>query len=296
MINKRLVRSYNDLFRHEEWNIGIVHAPVSDFLKSDSNPEIHWVPKFSSGKFLADPFAVIKDDRIHIFCEEFNYQTRKGRIVTFEVADTKYTKPAVAIELPIHMSYPYMIQHEKQIYCVPETCAAREISLYRAEAFPYQWKKVCSLVSNFDGVDGTVFQHGDRWWLTCTSREFGEQDKLFVWYARELFGPWMSHAANPVKTDMSSSRPAGTPFVHDGKLYRPTQDCTNTYGERIVINRIVNLTPTEFNEETVKILTPDSRGLYPSGIHTISDVGNITLVDGKRFTFIRSAFVSALMR
>jgi hypothetical protein len=294
MIKNRPVEVYNTLFRHAEWNIGIVHAPISVFLKSDSIPEICWLPRYSSGKFLADPFAVTRDGRTYVFCEEFDYLTRKGRIVAFELADTRCIEPSVAIELPIHMSYPYLVQHGGQVYCVPETHLAREISLYEPEEFPYQWKKASRLISNFNGVDATVFRHEDRWWLTCISPP-GE-GRLFVWHAPELFGPWTPHEANPVKTDISSSRPAGTPFVHDGNLYRPAQDCTRTPGGRIIINRLVNLTPTEFAEEPIRVIEPNLRGPYPSGLHTISAAGSITIVDGKRITFNKSAFTSALMR
>ena len=40
-----------------------------------------------------------------------------------------------------------------------------------------------------------------------------------------------------VKTDVRSARPAGTPFVYQGELYRPAQDCSRTYGGSIVIHR-----------------------------------------------------------
>ena len=99
------------------------------------------------------------------------------------------------------------------------------------------------------------------------------------------------HALNPVKMDVRSARPAGTPFIHKGVLYRPAQDCSNAYGGRIAINRVNRLTATEFDEETVKFIEPFIDGPFPDGIHTLSAVGDITLVDGKRERFIWQAFI-----
>jgi len=76
----------------------------------------------------------------------------------------------------------------------------------------------------------------------------------------------------------------GTPFMHEGQLYRPAQDSSETYGGRLVINRVVQLDTHDYREEFVKCIEPLPGGPHKAGIHTISAVGpNFTLVDGKRF-------------
>jgi len=136
------------------------------------------------------------------------------------------------------------------------------------------------LVDAFDGVDPTLFQHEGRWWLLCSSRHQGSLHNLFIWYADTLLGPWRPHDGNPVKNDVRSSRPAGTPFAHEGHLYRPTPDCSRTYGARVVLNRINKLTPEEFVEEAVREISPIAP--YSDGVHTLSSCGEMTLIDGKR--------------
>ena len=101
--------------------------------------------------------------------------------------------------------------------------------------------------------------------------------------ARASFSP---HAANPVKLDVRSARPAGTPFVHNGHLYRPAQDCSGSYGGKTVINRVIRLTPTEFEEEQVAVIKPYKNSPYPDGIHTISVAGNMTIIDGAKKVFV----------
>src|SRR3569833_971384 len=77
---------------------------------------------------------------------------------------------------------------------------------------------------------------------------------LHLWYAQDILGPWTPHAANPDKTDVGSARPAGATFESDGVLYRPAQDSSHTYGGRVVINRVLALTPETFREEPAALV------------------------------------------
>jgi hypothetical protein len=79
-------------------------------------------------------------------------------------------------------------------------------------------------------------------------------------------------------------------------LYRPAQDSSVTYGSRVVINRVVTLTTTTFREEPVAFVAPDANGPYPDGLHTLSAVGGMTLVDGKRLAFAPAEFRRVLRR
>jgi hypothetical protein len=296
MIVRPILRAiYEQLFHHEEWNIGIVQEPITAFLDLSAEHAVRWLPSVGGAKYLADPFGIVMDEEIYIFCEEYDYRTLKGRIVCIEVSGEGIpSRPVVALELPHHTSYPYMLEHDGEIYCIPETGDAREIGLYKSVDFPYEWRKVATLVDDYPGRDTTVFRHENLWWLASVE-DHETSYKLSLWHSSSLFGPWIPHAANPVKTDLGSSRPAGTPFRHGEYLFRPTQDCSVTYGARIVLNRVMKLTRAEFMEEKVTVIEPFN-GPYPDGIHTISSVGDITLIDGKRYTFQKSAFKNALVK
>ncbi len=291
-----LNRVLHALFRHDLWNIGIVRQSMSSFLWP-GHPNVEWLPELGRETYLADPFSISMDDQIYLFCEEFSYRNSKARIVVIRLAEGKpVSRPEAAIELPVHVSYPYLIQHKKEFYCVPETSEAREVGLYTAEEFPYRWVKVATMLRNFAGVDSTIFYHEGRWWLTCTNDDEGSWHKLYVFHSRDLYGPWIAHVANPVKTSTSSSRPAGVPFLHRGHLIRPAQDCSETYGGGIKLNRVLSLTPDEFREETISKIEPFADSPYPNGVHTISPAGDFTLVDGKRFITNRRAFVQAIRK
>ncbi len=290
-----LATQSDSLFRREHWNVGIVDQPIQAFLAPGARPEARWLPGLARHRFLADPFGRRHGTGTTLLVEEFDYRTQRGRISALESEDGRsFTAPRPVIELPVHMSYPYLFTHRGEVYCVPETHQAREVSLYRAADFPTGWRKIATLLEDFAAVDSTVFQHEGRWWLLCTDRDSGPDTKLYAWYARDLPGPWLPHAANPLKTDVRSSRPAGTPFVHEGQLYRPAQDGSGTYGGAVVVNRVMRLSPTEFDEEVATVVTPDRRGPYPDGLHTLSAAGDLTIIDGQRRSFIPQLFRQAL--
>jgi hypothetical protein len=121
------------------------------------------------------------------------------------------------------------------------------------------------------------------WWLMYTDQSIGENSSLCILYSKSLFGQWKSHPGNPVKQDIRSARPAGTPFIKDKILYRPSQDCSRVYGGKIRINKVKIMTTSQYLEETVTIINPSQP--YSQGTHTISSVGNYTLIDGCRSVF-----------
>ncbi|HEX2949597.1 MAG TPA: hypothetical protein VHV83_08530 [Armatimonadota bacterium] len=265
-------------------------TPIAEFLTGIPDKPIQWIHKPWTTRYQADPFGVIKDGCLYIFFEKLAHHTLNGEIAVVKVnPDGSVSDPQTVLSLPIHISYPYMFEDDGMIYCIPETNAAREINLYQIENFPASWTYVTTLISEITAVDSTLIQYNGRWWLFCSVQEDGSTNmlhlssRLSLWYADKLTGPWLPHAGNPVKVDIHSSRPAGTPFLHEGILYRPAQDCAPYYGCRTVIMRINELSPTSFAEEPVAYIDPDSNGPYPDGLHTVSAVGNYTLIDGYRF-------------
>lgn len=284
-----LREEYARAFRHDHWNIGIVDAPISTFLDPDAAVEVRWLPAPRPGSYRADPFGVVDGDETEIFFEDYDFQSDRGVISqVHEASDGQLSAAKVVLDLPVHASYPFLLEREGTVYCIPETSHGREIGLYEAAEFPHGWRKAATLVPGVAGVDPTLIEHEGRLWLLCTDLDEGPFSELRIWYARDLFGPWTPHPANPVKTDFRSARPGGTPFRVDGELYRPAQDCSSTYGGSITINRITRLTEEDYREEPVASVPPFRDGLYAEGIHTLSAIGDRTLVDGKWIAFNRS--------
>lgn len=288
------VEEYLRAFRHDHWNIGIVDVPIHRFLGTDVRPDVQWLPPPPPGKYVSDPFGILREGTTAIFFEEFDFRSGKG-VISFvrEEADGGFSRPRVAIDLPFHASYPFLLEHAESLYCMPETGEASEVALYRAAEFPHRWTKEATLIRGVSALDSTILQRDGRYWLFCTNQDDAQASKLHLWFAPDLFGPWEPHPANPVIDDVRCARPAGTPFVVDGQLYRPGQDSSRTYGGSITVNRVVRLTSTEYREERVATLPPFP-GPYANGFHTLSAMGERTLVDGKWFAFNASEMTRSL--
>lgn len=277
---------YERAFRHDHWHVGIVDAPIQAFLNPDTRPQVRWLPLPRRGKYLADPFGVARGDRVDILLEEYDFRSDRGTIAWSRInEDGSASQPRPVLQFPHHTSYPFIFEHGGSVFCIPETWQAREVSLYRAKEFPTGWERVKTLLRDYAGIDNTVVQRDGTFWMFNTSMDDGPYSKLRVWYAPELLGPWKPIAGNPVKTDIGSARPAGTPFTSGGELYRPSQDSSKTYGGSVVLNRVVDLRPAGYKEEPVAVVRPFSDGRHRHGIHTLSAVGSRTLVDGKRIAF-----------
>ncbi|MFW9880029.1 MAG: hypothetical protein ACFFG0_43700 [Candidatus Thorarchaeota archaeon] len=113
------------------------------------------------------------------------------------------------------------------------------------------------------GIDPTIFRYNGKWWVLYTDADLDNKNNLCDCHAPDFFGPWKKHVLNPLKIDIRSSRPAGTPFIHNGNLYRPAQDCSRIYGGRIIINRINRLSETEFDEEAISVVEPQKKIPFP---------------------------------
>ncbi len=288
---------WTSLFRHQQWNIGLVDAPVHHLI--DGAPlRVRWLPDPPVGTFLADPFGVQDGQTLHILAEAFDSRSARGTIAALSVAEDGLVRERRPDVLPSrgHTSYPHLMTVDGETYCVPERSAAREVRLFRCREAPHVWEDLGALIEDLAVADATLCRHAGLWWLFGVDVDHQPEAHLYVWWARELLGRWHPHLLNPVKSDPRSARPAG-PIVRRGsELYRPAQDCSSSYGGAVAWNHIVKLSPTEFEEEVVRVLRPDPRGRYPNGLHTVTGVGDITLVDGRRDTFVPREFRRALSR
>jgi hypothetical protein len=269
----------------EQWTLGVIEHPVDDLLRGLDVRSVTWLPELRGG-FLADPMMLpVAGGPLTVLAEAYWFAKGSSTIVAATLDGAHLSEPREVLRLPEALSYPYLIEHEGRIYCLPEANATARVQLYRADPFPERWLPDRVLLDGFPGVDATLFRHGGRFWILATDQDGEPKARLHAFWAEELFGPWTPHPLNPVRTDVRSSRPAGPVFHHDGALYRPAQDCSQTYGGAVTLNRIDRLSLTEFAESVVARLEPDPDGPYPDGLHTLSGAGGITIIDGKRHFF-----------
>ena len=297
---RRTIEAGAALLQHDNWNIGIVPTQIAQMLDPALEWSVSWLPH-RSHRWAADPFGIERDGVLHVVFEDFDERSGTGSISHVAISpDGRMSDPRLILDPGVHTSYPFLVEHAGATFMLPETAAAAELALYQAVDFPYTWRRVATLVSGLPVVDASVVMFEGRWWMFATRADQGQNHNLSIWHAPDLFGPWIPHRKNPVKTDARSARPGGTPFVVDRTLYRPSQDDSRIYGGRVVINRVDVLTPTAFSEQPVKTIGPRPGSPYPDGLHTLSAAGVRTLIDGngRRLSrdTLRSNLASGLLR
>lgn len=279
-------KAKKSLFYTDYWNIGIAHSPIHDFLNPRKTSEIKWFPDLPKDRFMADPFGIYFNGDVHIIYEDLRFKKGIGKTARFLFKKDSFTENRIVIDEKFHMSYPFLFDHENEIYCIPETYQANQVRLYRAVDFPDKWKLEKVIIDNYAGIDSTLFKHKDIWYLFSTNKNSGPHHNLNIHYSDSVFGPWQEHPKNPVKTDIRSARPAGTIFEHNGDIFRPSMDYSEKIEGRIVINKIVTLTISDFKEEMHNVVDPFKDTLFSDKVHTLSQVGQYTLVDGAKELFI----------
>ncbi len=282
--------------RKDIWRVGIAHAPLPRLFDQhalDSVP-ITWLPELPSLQFMADPFGLWRDGRFYVFVETYDYRDRVGRIevLTFD-SGLSLIGRRLALAEPWHLSYPFLIEDGGETYMLPEANRSGRLTLYRAVHFPDRWEPVQSFTFDHAPIDATPVFHNGLWWLFYTpaktrAEKFGA---LHIAYAERLMGPWTQHSHNPVRFDVTSARPGGTPFVTDGQVVLPVQDCSTTYGGAMRALRIGTLTPERFEAQAGDALHAPRGSDYREGFHTMAAAGGFTLIDAKRTTLSPQSLV-----
>ena len=258
-------------------------------INNDDNylaPDFRRFQKLESPKevFWADPFVVAKDDNYFVFVEEFVYKLNKAHISVLKL-DKKgnLLSSERIIERPYHMSYPFIFELNNIYYMIPETGKNQTIELYRCTDFPYKWEFEKNIMENVSAVDSTVFFYNNKWWLfTCldqTANISGNSTELFLFFSDDLFADtWESHPDNPIVSDASTARPAGKLFIHEDKIYRPSQNCAGRYGMGLNISQVTKLTEDEYSELLISETEPfwDVR---LKGTHTYNSDRDIKVID-----------------
>ena len=257
------------------WNVGIIEKSAKELLENHTDFSIRWVKHKYKDRFFADPFLYDVDEKnYYILVEEFPFYSNIGYIslLTVDKKTMHLTKKEKWIEEPWHLSYP--IVYDGKI--IPEA--------YRSgKSYAYPTKKRCETekVPYFESglIDQTFLVKDGIEWIFATDKE-DALSGLKIYYRKHGEKEWQSHAQNPVKRDITNSRPGGNFFEIDGVLYRPVQDSLERYGRKIRIMRIDKLTENDFEESEVAVFDSDKFPPYNKGFHTFNVQDGFIVVDG----------------
>lgn len=264
--------------RHGQWHLA--YCDGDDGHGPDPRLYRYRVTPSPPGTDWADPFPVRVGNRIWLFFEELVHAEGRGRICVAEVL------PGIGLgtiqrvlDEPFHLSYPNVFSHQAAWYMLPECPPEEGLRLYRAEAFPFRWSLVGTIVGAH-GADPTLCHWNGSWYLFASdgTADFGRSEELNLFVGASPLGPFTPHPANPIVRDVRHARMAGR-FLHvGGRLYRPAQRAVPHYGSGISLRHVTELTPTGYAEVETQVIAPHwAQGAR--GVHTLNWCHGLSVVD-----------------
>src|SRR5437879_2548539 len=234
------------------------------------------------GRYWADPFLHTRGGRTFCFVEDLVQKTGKGHITALELVGTRIVEHGVALKEPFHLSFPFLFEYRGELYMCPESCASRQIRVYRCTEFPLQWRLEKTLMDGVSAVDTLIFAKGSRWWMLTNIDESEAGDHCSELYLFSADSPlsttWVPHRQNPILVDSIGGRNGG--LIIDGERLLRLGQCQgfDQYGQSLRVYEIKELSESRYAEELVAEIRPDFlKGIM--GTHHLSTDGRTTVID-----------------
>ncbi|MBK7944802.1 MAG: hypothetical protein IPJ85_05585 [Flavobacteriales bacterium] len=264
------------------WNIGVLHQPVHVLLQEDGSRNVRWLPNPSKGRSRMEPFGYFDaEGDLNALFRKSAEDGSEGLIARVRPkVDNILKRSRPMLEREAEAAFPFVAQIDGRPCAVIsdlEKSEVRIMPIHNDNSGLEEGRVILSEALHAP----SLFQHADLWWLFGTRSPWPEA-RLHGYHAGTPHGPFVEHACSPMKCDARNSRPAGTPFVHEGVLYRPALDATDPIHLAVWLNRVDLLTPIAFRETPVRRIDGFPATAYGKGVRTISSIGEVTLVDGLR--------------
>ncbi|AHY09994.1 MULTISPECIES: glucosamine inositolphosphorylceramide transferase family protein [Citrobacter] len=276
---KKIIKTF---FYHESWDIMILkdhgsHLFPDNTLEILSKTTAQQLTKKYT--FQADPFIVEKADKLYVFYEAFSFRNSKGtlrcRVLDRELTEIDDVKLEGFDDLKCHLSFPFLIHINDQLFMIPESSERKEVILFQSVEFPVRWKKIKVLISDTEVTDNVFLTINETCYLLSTTMD----NEIIIHSAENIFGEWQRIAPS-LKVSNHHHRGAGAPYLVDNKMYFLTQECTpETYGKSIYIKELVTLNDTVFDESLIEKINSSIN--HSDGVHTLNFSNNYIVYDSK---------------
>lgn len=270
------------LFRYYAYDIGCRMISEGSDLPSNANRVKISILKASERYWYADPFGFERENKLYIFLEIMDIYTGKGTIGYTIFSNGTFSPVREVLSEPFHLSYPNVFENNGGIYMLPETCHANQIRLYRAVEFPEKWELEKVLATDINVVDAS-FLWDDEGELWLYAKEFN--------VALDCEGNTRWFKVNKNSFDLTevqvqhfaSQRPGGNAFYIGKDAYRPLQDCSTCYGEKVLLYKTTDINNLSKPDILSHIINPDmftcNRKKKYERIHTFNRTQNYEIVD-----------------
>jgi len=231
------------------WAIGLMRGHSLDRLQPTSQPNpIVTATDFKrwNASAIADPFAIYREGAWYLFFELFQFGSRQAVIGASRSEDLIHWEPlGVVLEQPHHLSYPFVFEHDGQVYMMPESKPVKRVDIFRAVEFPHKWTFEKTILRG-RLMDCSMVEHQGRYWIFAGWRSHG----LKLFHSQHPLGPWRSHWLPFLYVNSkTSSRPGGRPVKHENNLIRFSQDSTDHYGQQLRAWKVTRMNRLWYSEE-----------------------------------------------
>ncbi len=276
----------------ESWNVawrkgnpGKILSDVKTPFNIISNSFRYWA---------ADPFLYERDGEVYVFAELYDYVLCRGVLGYCKLNGSGRAKWIPIIVEEHHLSYPCIIEHEEQIYLMPESSEKKEVILYKAIDFPNKWKKEKVLREDVCFADTTPIKWIEDGFALTHKVDDPYHPQLMLIDLKNKY-----HDVNIEKAIGFQSRPAGHAFQVGSNFIRPSQfslNCDDGYGKGLLFFEYSITEQKDYEENLIQKILPNelryNKKILIDGMHTYNASENYEVIDIKtrRFNVLNLLF------
>ena len=243
------------MFRNKVWNTVIFREPKASFSLEGPKFDTPVLSLLNNGlrrevgfrHTTADPFLIGIDDELFLFAET-KCSFSHGKISAWcTKSGTDWKTLGEVLSTNHHASYPFVTSTNNEIVMIPEMGKSGELTAWTTDNFPFAWSERNKFLDGKFCDSSVIKWQGSYFLFACP--EIGEH--LEIYHSKTIDGPWIPHVKNPVVRGRARARNGGGPIIWQGNLYRFAQNCTNTYGEKLALMKITELTASSYSESIV---------------------------------------------
>lgn len=266
--------------------IGLLKKEDLQLPDTERYAHIHWMKSESlKDNWIADPFILSVDDgRMHVLAEQLYKGVGRLVLLDVDLASMKISRLKVILQLPTHLSFPYIWQEDGDIFIMPENVESGQLRMWRYnvenEALedprvvvdePLEDAQLCK-IDDIYYIMGVKYVHND--YFMCTKH-------LEIYSADSLFGPY-THLQT-IENELRLERGAGMIWLDGDTIMRPAQNCENGYGTNLLFYRMKLQEDGTFSENLEYEYYPDKTHPRSRAFHTFNEKDGYVVVDGNAY-------------
>ncbi len=267
-----------------DWQIAFAENTLEDIVQGASL-KLHVMKHNYKDRWFADPFVLdVTDSEILLLAECVTDDTKRGRIVLLTVDRKAYAlkKMQYVLDLPTHLSFPVIVRKKDHIYVYPENGEAGTLDLYEFDIENKAFIHKETIMRRALGDAIITEEFGDSLLFATEDPDMNGRS-LSIYKRKEQ--SWILD--QKVLFEDNVARMAGDFFRVGSKIYRPAQECNESYGHGLVIQQVTP--PLESDDkmwhfkEIRRMVSPLKR--YPLCLHTLNSYKDVIVMDVKGYRY-----------